>query len=167
MAPLSSRGVVVAKVLKVRRHSNADLIRLAYVDIGDGWSRQIVFGGDYTPRPGELVAAAPPGSRLCTGQKIRRRRYRGECSNGMLCSTTELGWESYGPDEVAILRPGIAPGTSLDDVVDPDDWLAEPWWLDQANFWPIVLGAELVPDLPASAVPDWSSAQLAGAALTY
>jgi tRNA-binding EMAP/Myf-like protein len=163
---MSSGGVVVAEVLRVRRHSNADLIRLADIDIGDGWSRQIVFGGDYTPRPGQLVAAAPPGSRLCTGVKIRRRHYRGEWSNGMLCSTTELGWEADGPDEVAILRPGIAPGTSLDDVVVPDDWLAEPWWLDEANFRPIVLGAELVLDLPISAIPDWSSAQLAGAALT-
>ena len=149
---MSSHGIVVAEVLQVRRHPNADRIRLADVDVGDGKARQIVFGGTHVPDPGGLVAAAPPGSRLWTGVKIRRRHYRGEWSNGMLCSTTELGWEAAGPDEIAILQPGNTPGKSLDDVDFPDDWLVKPRRSTQVVLGQVVLGAQSVFDLAPSAL---------------
>jgi tRNA-binding EMAP/Myf-like protein len=122
---VSSRGIVVGRILNVRIHPNGDHIRLADVNLGDGEPRQIVFGGNKNPQPGDLVAVAPPGSRLFSGVKIRRRHFRGEWSYGMLCSTTELGWVMEGPDEIAILCAGKVPGTSLDYVDFPYNWLNE------------------------------------------
>lgn len=49
--------------------------------------------------------------------KIRRRRYRGQVSNGMLCSLDELGWIKQGPDQVALLQ-GVETGERLDGGLD-------------------------------------------------
>jgi tRNA-binding EMAP/Myf-like protein len=113
---VGTQGVVVGKVVTVRRHPNAERIWLADVDLGNGQLVQIVFGGRPIVEPESLVPVAPPGSRLPQG-KIRRRRYRGEISNGMLCSLAELGWDTNIRDRVALLRAsnGLQPGTSLDD----------------------------------------------------
>lgn len=115
-------GVVVGRVVEVKPHPNADSIRLAWVDLGIGEPVQIVFGGPPNVHEGDLVAVAPPGSRLPgreKTQKIRRRHYRGESSYGMLCSLAELGWSSNAPDEVALLR-NVTPGESLDKVTATD-----------------------------------------------
>jgi tRNA-binding EMAP/Myf-like protein len=118
-----SKGIVVGAVIRVKKHPNADYIRLVYVDIGTGEPHQIVFGGRRDPLPRALVAVAPPGSRLFSGVKMRRRHYRGQWSYGMLCSTDELGWSTDGADEIAVLRPGNTPGKCLDDIDFPDGWL--------------------------------------------
>ncbi|HWO60319.1 MAG TPA: hypothetical protein VNO31_09825, partial [Umezawaea sp.] len=111
-------GVVAGMVIDVFDHPNADFIRLAKVDIGLDKVR-IVFGGPALVRAGDFVPVALPGTRLPGLKKMRRTKFRGEVSHGMFCSSTELGWEVDGPDEVAILRPTtLAPGTSLDDA----DW---------------------------------------------
>ena len=120
-----TRGAVVGRVLEVNDHPHADRIWLAVVDLGVGPMTQIVFGGQYKVKSGDLVPVALPGARTVVrlpGQlsvlrvkKIRRRRYRGEQSNGMLCSLDELGWLVGGPDEVAVLR-GLLPGESLDNI---------------------------------------------------
>lgn len=118
---ITTVGVVAGRVLAVNRHPNADLIRLATVDLGRGDAVQIVFGGPPIVSPGSLVPAAVPGSRLRPGgRKMRRRNYRGQSSYGMLCSLAELGWDPVGPDEVALLRD-VRPGDSLDGY-------AWDWW---------------------------------------
>jgi phenylalanyl-tRNA synthetase beta chain len=117
---VGTRGVVVGKVVDVRRHPNGEKIWLADVDLGDGSSAQIVFGGRPVVRPSSLVPVAPPGSRLPEGTKIRRRRYRGEISEGMLCSLAELGWDLSVTDRVALLDGSLLPGMSLDNRAN--DW---------------------------------------------
>jgi tRNA-binding EMAP/Myf-like protein len=118
------RGPTVGRVLHVDDHPNAQRIWLAQVDLGNGSPPvQIVFGGQYKVRPGELVPVARPGLRAVTldGQasprtrKMRRRNYRGESSHGMFCSLDELGWFVGGPDEVAVLH-GLKPGFVLDSI---------------------------------------------------
>lgn len=109
-------GVVVGRVVEVKPHPNADFIQLAQVDLGIGEPVQIVFGGPPNVKEGSLVAVAPPGSRLPPRwKKMRRRRYRGESSHGMLCSLGELGWDTTAPEEVALLH-NVTPGASLDGV---------------------------------------------------
>lgn len=118
-------GAIVGRVVSVREHPRAERIWLATVDLGDGLPVQIVFGGKYRVRPGELVPVAPPGAlvmavardglAISRTKKMRCRRYRGERSHGMLCSLEELGWVVGGPDEVAILRH-VSPGDRLDDL---------------------------------------------------
>jgi phenylalanyl-tRNA synthetase beta chain len=106
----------------VRDHPNAEHIWLAFVDLGNGAPVQIVFGGQRKVSEDDLVPVAPPGSRLSPeAKKMRRRRYRGESSHGMLCSLAELGWAPESDEEVALLRD-VTPGESLDDVTAADDW---------------------------------------------
>jgi tRNA-binding EMAP/Myf-like protein len=105
----------VGRIVKVRPHPYGDRIWLADVEIGTGYQPQIVWGGLPLLREGDLVPVAPPGSRLPQG-KMRRRRYRGEVSEGMLCSLAELDWDLSVTDRVALLDEGtgLIPGESLD-----------------------------------------------------
>jgi len=112
--------------MKIRPHVAGEHIWLADVDINIGYHPQIVWGGLPVVRAGNLVPVAPPGARVPvvgtkTGPyKIRRRRYRGEVSEGMLCSLAELGWNASVTDQVALLNDasGLHPGQSLDDYAD-------------------------------------------------
>jgi phenylalanyl-tRNA synthetase beta chain len=123
---VGTRGVVVGCVIKVRPHPNGEHIWLADVDIGWDYLLQIVWGGVPIVEEGSLVPVAPPGARLphpkISGQryKMRRRRYRGEMSEGMLCSLAELGWDSAVTERVALLNDsaGLHPGESLDNRDD-------------------------------------------------
>jgi tRNA-binding EMAP/Myf-like protein len=113
----TSMRMMVGRVVHTRPHPNADRIRIALVDLGDGRLRQIVYGGVRILRPGDLVPVAPPGSRLPNGVKMRRRRYRGVASDGMLCSFQEMsGTSMTGPDEVHVLPSTLEPGLFLDEV---------------------------------------------------
>ena len=105
----------MGQIIKIRPHPYGDRIWLADVEIGRGHQSQIVWGGLPLLDEGNLVPVAPPGSRLPQG-KMRRRRYRGEVSEGMLCSLAELGWDLSVSDRVALLdeRSGLTPGESLD-----------------------------------------------------
>jgi tRNA-binding EMAP/Myf-like protein len=112
---VGTHGVVVGRVIKVRPHPYGDHIWLADLDIGTDYQPQVVWGGVPIVESGSFVPVALPGSQL-PGEKIRRRRYRNEVSEGMLCSLAELGWDSTVDDRVALLRPSanLRPGDSLD-----------------------------------------------------
>ncbi len=92
-------GVVVARVVDVRDHPDADTLCLARVDAGAGPVEVVV--GVRNMRPGDLVPWAPPGSRVPTRpEPLGARKLRGVTSNGMLCSPDEL---RISPDHGAIL----------------------------------------------------------------
>lgn len=113
--------MVVGRVIKIRPHPDGERIWLADVEIGRDYQPQIVWGGLPLLNAGDLVPVAPPGSWLPQG-KMRRRRYRGEMSDGMLCSLAELGWDLAVTDRVARFdaRAGLVPGESLDSR--ENDW---------------------------------------------
>lgn len=102
-------GVVVGRVFESRRHPNADRLWVATVDVGDR-KLTVVHGGTRPLHPGQLVPVAPPGAVVQrpdgTRRRMRTRRYRGQRSQGMLCSTNELGWTTDGPDAVHVLDHG-------------------------------------------------------------
>ncbi len=83
-------GIVVARVLALRPHPNADKIQLVDVDTGDGQALQICCGA-FNMAVGDLVPLATLGTVMPGGMEIARRKLRGEWSNGMLCSGRELG----------------------------------------------------------------------------
>ena len=104
-------GVVVARVLDVREHPDADRIRLVDVDPGDGSSLQICCGASNMV-PGDLVPLATIGTTMPGGMEIARRTMRGQESNGMLCSAREL---ELGDDHagILVLAEGAVPGTPI------------------------------------------------------
>jgi phenylalanyl-tRNA synthetase beta chain len=83
-------GIVVARVLDLRRHPDAERIQLVDVDIGDGEALQICCGA-FNMAVGDLVPLATLGTTMPDGLRIERRKLRGQWSNGMLCSARELG----------------------------------------------------------------------------
>jgi phenylalanyl-tRNA synthetase beta chain len=83
-------GVVVAEVLSVEPHPDADKLRVTQVNVGDTEPVQIVCGAANV-RAGLRVACAMVGAELPGDFKIKKAKLRGVPSNGMLCSASELG----------------------------------------------------------------------------
>lgn len=83
-------GVVVAHVLEVGKHPNADRLRLCRVDVGKEESLEIVCGAP-NAAAGIKVPCALLGAVLPGGLQIRIARVRGVESRGMLCSAKEIG----------------------------------------------------------------------------
>lgn len=83
-------GVVVARVLDLRPHPDADRIQLVDVDAGDGEALQICCGA-FNMSVGDLVPLATLGMTMPNGMEIARRKMRGQWSNGMLCAAEEIG----------------------------------------------------------------------------
>lgn len=104
-------GIVVAKVLAVRPHPDADRIRLVDVDAGNGESLQICCGASNMAE-GDLVPLATVGTVMPGGMEIAKRKMRGQDSSGMLCSAVELnlGDDSAG---LLLLPDDLTPGTDI------------------------------------------------------
>jgi len=98
--------VLVARIDEIRAIEGADRVRLVVVDAGDG-PLEIVCGA-MNIGVGDHVPLAPIGAVLPGGFEIARRAMRGVTSNGMLCSSRELG---LGDDHGGLML--------LDDLIDP------------------------------------------------
>jgi phenylalanyl-tRNA synthetase beta chain len=113
-------GIVVAKVLDLRSHPDADKIQLVDVDLGDGVPLQICCGATNLS-VGDTVPLATLGTTMPDGMEIARRKMRGEWSNGMLCSGRELG---LGDDHsgILLLDSSLSLGTAITDAlgISPD-----------------------------------------------
>lgn len=113
-------GIIVAKVLELSPHPDADRIQLVQVDVGDGAALQICCGA-FNMAVGDLVPLATLGTTMPSGMEIARRKLRGEYSNGMLCSAAELelNEDSSG---IFILSPDLTLGSALTDAlgIEPD-----------------------------------------------
>ena len=83
------KNVVVGHVLTCKKHPNADKLNVCKVDIGES-VEQIVCGAKNIAS-GQMVAVAKVGSVLPGNFKIKPARLRDLDSNGMICSSTELG----------------------------------------------------------------------------
>jgi phenylalanyl-tRNA synthetase beta chain len=106
----------VGRVLEASPHPNADRLRVCLVDLGDGEPRQIVCGAPNVAS-GQTVAVALPGALLPGAERpLEAARLRGEESNGMILSETELrlGDDAAG---IIVLEDGIAAGTPLAEVL--------------------------------------------------
>lgn len=121
-------GVVVARVLQVVRHPNADRLSLCQVDAGAG-TLSVVCGAPNV-RPGMLAPLATVGATLPDGTVIRKSKIRGEESQGMLCSGREL---ALSDDHDGILdlerlvsrAADLQIGRPIDEVLDPPDEVLE------------------------------------------
>src|SRR6266511_5643968 len=113
--------VVIARVLEVKKHPDADRLSLCLVDAGGGSSAPVeVVCGAPNVRAGKTYPYAPVGAVLPGGLKLERKKIRGVKSNGMLCSAKELG---LGEDHAGILEldADAPPGTRFVDAVPVAD----------------------------------------------
>jgi phenylalanyl-tRNA synthetase beta chain len=83
-------AIRVGRVERCSQHPNADKLSLCSVDVGEETPRQIVCGAPNVAA-GQKVAVAVSGVRLPDGTKLKKSKIRGEVSQGMICSVSELG----------------------------------------------------------------------------
>jgi phenylalanyl-tRNA synthetase beta chain len=113
-------SVVVARVVDVQPHPNADRLRVCSVDPGDGRMLQIVCGASNVAN-GAVVPCATVGAKVGDIQ-IKAASLRGVDSQGMLCSARELGLS----DDASglLLLPQDAPlGTDMAAYLELNDTL--------------------------------------------
>ena len=109
-------GIVVARVAGLRPHPDADRIQLVDVDAGDGETRQVCCGA-FNMSVGDLVPLATVGTTMPSGLDIRRRKMRGQLSEGMLCSAAELDMGSDA-EGIMILPADLELGDDLTAALD-------------------------------------------------
>lgn len=114
---------VVGRVLGAHKHPNADKLSVCIVDVGDGAARQIVCGAPNVAT-GQTVAVVLPGAVMPEGFTIEKRKLRGEVSDGMILSESELqlGQDAGG---IMVLAEGLEPGAPLADVLPLGDDVLE------------------------------------------
>ncbi len=125
--PVKLNKVIVGEIVAIEKHPNADRLRVAVVQTGEGSPsinsghdvRRIVCGAPNI-KGGQRVAVALPGAVLAGGVKLERRDVRGVVSEGMICAEDELG---IGSEHAGILvLPADAPlGVPVADVLGLND----------------------------------------------
>lgn len=119
------KGIVVARIVKIEQHPDADRLRVCDVDYGHNELVQVVCGAP-NARTGLTTVLAQVGGRLPDGTKLKKAKLRGVVSMGMLCSASELGLsdEKSGIMELPDSAPvgaGLVQYLELDDsIIDID-----------------------------------------------
>ncbi|MEI6120999.1 MAG: phenylalanine--tRNA ligase subunit beta, partial [Opitutae bacterium] len=122
LAPLPF--VVVGEIQAFEKHPQADRLSVCKVDVGDGTIRQIVCGAKNF-KTGDRVPVALPGTIMPSGFEIKVSKLRDVESQGMMCSSEELGL-GKGEDGLLILtaqKPDI--GTPLNKLYGKPDSVLE------------------------------------------
>ena len=125
--PGGLEGVVVGKTKSVKKHPNADRLKITTVDVGADELLQIVCGAPNVDK-NQTVAVATSGTTLYPNNekiKIKKSKIRGEISNGMICGQDELNLGEF-DHGIMILDDKHKPGTPLKKLFDVDtDWIYE------------------------------------------
>lgn len=100
---IAPKKVVVAKVISKEKHPDAEKLSICQVDIGSE-VLQIVCGAKNVDA-GQFVAVSLEGAKI--GEiTIKKAKLRGVESNGMICSSTELGFAKIN-DGIMVLDDSI------------------------------------------------------------
>lgn len=118
----SFSGVVVADVLSVEPHPDADKLKVTRVT--DGSKEYQIVCGASNVRVGMRVPLATLGAQLPGGLVIKSAKLRGVPSEGMLCGASELGMPSV-VDGLWELPSDAPLGQSIRDWLDLDDSIIE------------------------------------------
>ncbi len=113
-------GVVVAEVLAVEPHPDADRLRVCKVNVGEAEPLQIVCGAPNVA-VGQKVPCARVGAKL-PQMEIRQAKVRGVESAGMLCGAGEIGLEDK-VDGLLVLPADAPVGTDIRSYLLLDDKL--------------------------------------------
>lgn len=116
-------GVVVGEVRTKEKHPNAD--RLSLCTVFDGTAVVPVVCGAPNVAAGQRVAFAKVGAVLPGDFVIKKAKIRGAASEGMICSTKELGLPSDGADGIMVLPPDAPVGSDYAALLGPGDAVLE------------------------------------------
>ena len=147
-------GVVVARVLEVRDHPNSQKLCLARVQTGAGELELVV--GVRNMGAGDLVPLAPPGARVPSlPEPLGAREIRGVVSNGMLCSSRELGLSADHTGILLLNDAGFEPGVDLKSALGLDapvfDIEVEPNRPDFLSVYGVAREVAVITGVPLSA----------------
>ena len=121
-------GVVVGKILEIKKHPNAERLQIASVETRHGASLRVeelqIVCGAPNIEIGQKVPVALVGAKLPNGLEIKEAEIRGEKSFGMLCALDELG---LGTDHsgIFILDKNAKVGEPLAKYLGLEDYLLE------------------------------------------
>lgn len=101
-------NVVVGEVVSCTKHPDASRLNCCKVNVGNNTELDIVCGG-VNVREGLKVAVATVGAVLPNGMEIKKAKLRGAPSEGMICSSDELGLGESAVDHGILELPVDAP----------------------------------------------------------
>ena len=121
--------VVVGKIVEMVRHHDSDHMWTCQVDVGGERLLQIVTGAQ-NQKVGDLVPVALDGATLPGGVTINTTVFRGELSEGMMCSLKELGLTLHDfpyayENGLFVLEEPCKPGDDIVPVIGRDDHVVE------------------------------------------
>jgi phenylalanyl-tRNA synthetase beta chain len=121
-------GVVVGKIVGLIDHPNSDHLKIAQVDIGNKVI-QVVTGAPNV-ECGQVIPVATDGAHLPNGVIIKKGKLRGELSEGMMCSISELNLTKHDyPDAcdngIWILPQDLALGSDVKEYTGLNDHVIE------------------------------------------
>lgn len=121
-------NVVVGLIKETKPHADSDHLTICQVDVGNEVI-QIVTGAQNI-KTGDYVPVALHGSSLPGGVTIKKGKLRGEESNGMMCSASELGIDASDYDEgskdgILILKQAYPLGKDIKQVLGLDETIIE------------------------------------------
>ncbi|MCB2225251.1 MAG: phenylalanine--tRNA ligase subunit beta [Desulfarculaceae bacterium] len=118
------KKVISAKVLAVEPHPNADRLRLAKVDCGNGETETLVCGAPNL-EAGMITPMAQVGAVLGEDEiEVTKAKIRGVVSCGMLCSERDLGLSD---DHSGLMKldPDVELGRELADLLNLETQVLE------------------------------------------
>ena len=95
---------LIAKIIKVEKHPNADRLKICNVDIGNKKIVEVVCGASNAVK-GLITVYAPPGSIIPkNNMKISVTKIRDVTSYGMLCSEAELNLSNESDGIIELIK---------------------------------------------------------------
>ncbi|MFW6034893.1 MAG: phenylalanine--tRNA ligase subunit beta [Halothermotrichaceae bacterium] len=113
--------IIVAEVIEVRDHPNAD--KLVICDVNTGSETLQIVTGAPNVEVGVKSPLAQVGVTLPGGMKMKKVKLRGEVSFGMLCSTDELGLSEERASGIMVLDDDAEVGSFLIDYLGLNDYV--------------------------------------------
>lgn len=112
-------GVTVAQITNIGNHPNSDHLHLADLDLGNGKTQRVVCGAPNIA-VGQKVPLARVGARL--GKTVMKpATIRGVVSEGMICSSDELGLTDTRARGILVLDENIPLGTDVRELYGKSD----------------------------------------------
>lgn len=105
------KGIVIGQVLEIKKHPNAQNLRVVSVDIKEKILTIITAAQNVKEK--DKVVVAVEGAVLAGGKEIVKKDFMGVISEGMICSAEEIGLDDHGlPQEMReglLILPADAP----------------------------------------------------------